>query len=545
MNALAKSNKHRNPFHRRTVSQPSQEVNVPKVCRRYRGSDFSQRLHRQSSETPSLSTKSEFEKSLNGKNSGMDLPKLAPLQLQRSSQQRYMDKIKNKQTSPAVILVKNGSPIGKNRKRKRTTSSSQSMSPNISQRGGGESGIEKYGNKHVPKVEVEISQSKSSKIRAQKTRRRLNAWEIKQMLNKGIEKMRKEGVPIIRDVESEIYNHVLEKESNSSLLSEELVLKQLWEVEPFSVDWFLISRHRALAWKAKHGRRTKKKKQPEVSENDSDKLHKAKYRPKAERRAEVKNITPRPRDDVEIDSRGEESTTARAVDQEICLESASEHHGSLEATKNNFKRTSKIKRKKMYNLSDSSEESDDNKTIGSIKTLIKHENGKTEKAELNQETSHKINCIKPIVQRNHLASSGELKITVPALCSIDLTADSDGNEDKGEDVKPESSQKLKCPCCGNFFLRHHIEQHVDLCLSVNDATGSNHSDEAYARELQRQFRAEEEKERRNLDSCGPNGKLNRRQNQEARKRFLRRKRREKVRNNTDYFDKIECPDSEW
>lgn len=542
MNALAKSNKHRNPLHRRTVSQPTQEGNIPKVCRKYRGSDFSKKLNWQSSETPSLSTKMEFEKSVNGKNSVIELPKLAPLQLKRSSQQRYIDKITQRQTSPAINLIENDSPIGRNRKRKRITrSSSQSKSPNISHRGEGESGIKKYANGPAPQVEIMVSQSKSSKIRPQRTRRRLHAWEVKEMLNKGIEKMRKEGVPILRDVESEIYDRVLGKKSNSSPLSEELVLKKLWDVEPFSVDWFLISRHRVLAYRATHDRRTKKKKQPEASEEDSDKLHKAKYRPRAEPKAEVKNDTSRPRNNVEIDSRVKESSTAAAVEKEDCLESASEHLGSLDATKSNFKRTLKKKRKKMYKLSDSSEESGDNNTSNNIKTFIKHKNRQTEKAELNQGTTPKINCIKPIVQRDHLATSGELKTAVPTVCSIDLTADSDGNEEKDEDVKPEA----ECPCCGKFFLRHSIEEHVDLCLSVNDAKGSNHSDEAYARELQRQFMAEEEKERRNLDSCALNRKLNRRQNQESRKRSLRRKRREKVRYNTDYFDNIENPDSEW
>eukprot|EP00495_Collosphaeridae_sp_1-RS-2012_P005258 TRINITY_DN4676_c0_g1_i1.p3 TRINITY_DN4676_c0_g1~~TRINITY_DN4676_c0_g1_i1.p3 ORF type:complete len:52 (+),score=3.46 TRINITY_DN4676_c0_g1_i1:67-222(+) len=45
------------------------------------------------------------------------------------------------------------------------------MSPNISLRGEGDSEIDKYINGHVPKVEIEISQCKTSKIRAHKTRR--------------------------------------------------------------------------------------------------------------------------------------------------------------------------------------------------------------------------------------------------------------------------------------------------------------------------------------------------------------------------------------
>jgi len=63
--------------------------------------------------------------------------------------------------------------------------------------------------------------------RPKKRRRRLQPWEIQEMLEKGVERMRKDGVPLIREIEGEINARVLGEEPKPALLSKELRQKEL------------------------------------------------------------------------------------------------------------------------------------------------------------------------------------------------------------------------------------------------------------------------------------------------------------------------------
>merc|ERR1712096_321841 len=92
--------------------------------------------------------------------------------------------------------------------------------------------------------------NKCRRFSPRKRRRRLEAWEVREMLEKGVQKMRKDGIPILREVENEINARVLDEEPKPLPLSKELIKKELWEVEPYSDDWFRIINYRVQTSKS-------------------------------------------------------------------------------------------------------------------------------------------------------------------------------------------------------------------------------------------------------------------------------------------------------